>query len=296
MMKNKLTKTAIFVALGVILPQILGHWFGIKGTYILPMHFCVVLTGILCGSLYAGISGIIILFFSFFLTGMPEAIMLPQLAVELVVLGGLTGFLYNKKSIYLSIILSYIAGRIAFSLVFIFLLPKQALYLALFQGLVGLVLQLIIIPLLIKEDKKENNENYKSVDSAKRKIKAGFSLVVKRGVKTLYTSKEFGIQPLLNVGYELRDTEVFDKIVGKAAAIVLVHYKAESVFADIISETAIEVFEKHKIKYEYNKKVPVVLNSDHTDTCPMEKLVKDVDNIEKGYKMLVDFVKKKAKN
>ena len=46
-------------------------------------------------------------------------------------------------------------------------------------------------------------------------------------------------------------------------------------YAELISDGAMEVLNKTEIKVTYGKKVEKILNRDQTDLCPMEKLAQD---------------------
>ena len=83
-------RTAVFVAASVILPQIC-HAFGISGQIFIPIMFFALFAairfGLVCGLLTAVFSPIV----SFFISGMPEAVMLPVIVVKSAVLATVLG-------------------------------------------------------------------------------------------------------------------------------------------------------------------------------------------------------------
>jgi len=103
---------------------------------------------------------------------------------------------------------------------------------------------------------------------------------------------EHGIQPLLiqikNKG--LKDAVVIDKVIGKAAALLMVYGKVKQVHTNIIAKDAIIVFDKYKIEYSYNKVVDYIQNVKKDGLCPMEQKVFNIDSPKKAYKI---FTKQK---
>lgn len=109
---NRLVLSALFVALGVIIPQIF-HMFGL-GSVFLPMHIPVILCGFICGPYYGLISGVLTVFLSSTITGMPP--MMPvgaAMIFELAAYAFVAGLMYRKtKKIYFSLIVAMIVGRV----------------------------------------------------------------------------------------------------------------------------------------------------------------------------------------
>ena len=123
------------------------------------------------------------------------------------------------------------------------------------------------------------------LESAKEQLhNNNFSIVIV-GENDVYTSTKHGVAPLLEIldgGNDvIKNSFVADKVVGKAAALLMVKGGVKEVYADIISSHALDVFEKYKIKY--------IINRDKTGMCPMEKAVLEVDEPNTAY----DVLKKK---
>lgn len=98
---------------------------------------------------------------------------------------------------------------------------------------------------------------------------------------------EHGIRPLL-IQIEkkgLKDAIVIDKIIGKAAALLMAYGGVKQVHTNIIAKDAIEVFEKYDIEFSYNEEVEYILNNTKDGLCPMEQKVKNVNNPKKAYKI-----------
>jgi len=118
----------------------------------------------------------------------------------------------------------------------------------------------------------------------------GYTLVVVNGERE-YTSKLSGVFPLLdiikNAPEVLSGACVADKIVGKAAAVLLVYAGVKEVYAKTVSSYAILVLKKAGINLVYEKKVPFIKNRAGTDICPMEKLVLDIEDPKAGVAALL---------
>jgi len=157
---RKTVYSGVFIALGIIIPQIF-HYIGgpALGSIILPMHLPVIVAGFICGPLAGVLTGILTPVLSSTITGMPPVPKLWFMIIELAAYGGLSGLLYfkMKMNIILSLILSMIAGRIIYGGAFIIavnlfginLPPALGVTGALIKGIPGIILQLILIPVII---------------------------------------------------------------------------------------------------------------------------------------------------
>ena len=103
----------------------------------------------------------------------------------------------------------------------------------------------------------------------------------------VFTSQERGVKPLLFLLKEkkefLKGASVADKVIGKAAALLMVLGEIKEVHTLIISEPAVKVFEKHNIPCFYDKKVDRIVNRTGDGLCPMETLCLDVENPQEAF-------------
>ncbi|MBO4358611.1 MAG: ECF transporter S component [Erysipelotrichaceae bacterium] len=166
-MKTKqLVLTAMFVALGVVLPQAF-HAIPNAGSVFLPMHIPVLMSGFVVGPLFGLICGVATPLLSHLIFGMPPAPVLPGMLCELAVYGLMTGLLSRLIKIknvtaktYIVLILAMLAGRLTYG-VLNALVFKAGSYsmqawtsAAFITALPGIVIQLILIPVLIVRLKK----------------------------------------------------------------------------------------------------------------------------------------------
>lgn len=120
------------------------------------------------------------------------------------------------------------------------------------------------------------------------------SMVIVKDRNILEESSARGIKPIFEVYTNrkdnLKDSFIADKVIGKAAAMILANAGIKMLYTDLISHKAIEVLDKYKIEYEFAKKVPVILNRDGSDMCPIEKLSSNTDNVEDLIEMIRIFL------
>lgn len=117
---------------------------------------------------------------------------------------------------------------------------------------------------------------------------AGHSICLCKEGKCLYGDKR-GIAPLMDFisdGTDLNGYAGADKVVGKAAAMLLVKCGVESVYAEILSLHGKRILELYGVAVEYATLTEKVINRAGTDMCPMEKAVLGTDDIEKGFAIL----------
>ena len=116
-------------------------------------------------------------------------------------------------------------------------------------------------------------------------------LVVINACGTL-TYQERGVRTLLTVPPgTLSGAFVADRVVGKAAALLLVRGGAIAVYARIISEPALKLFEKYHVVCIHGDVVQNVENRDRSGICPMESAVLEIDDPAKAYEVLTEKTK-----
>ncbi len=117
------------------------------------------------------------------------------------------------------------------------------------------------------------------------------SLIVLKEGKIIFESSADGIRPLFdaekNVGLaNLEDSIIVDKIVGKAAALIVSYFKVKEVHCEMLSHRGKIILDKMVRLYSTENLIPEVLNKAGTDICPFEREVLDIDNPEEAYNQL----------
>lgn len=156
-----LAQTGLFIALGILLP-ILFHQFSLAGRIFLPMHIPVLLAGALTGPASGFVVGAVCPVLSFMLTGMPPALRVPLMTLELSLYGLVFGLLTRRSGNSLPLVVgpliaAQVVGRLGYGLGlllfgrflgFSFGL-KSYLVVAFLAGLPGILIQLVLIPTLV---------------------------------------------------------------------------------------------------------------------------------------------------
>ena len=159
---RKLTYTALYLAIALILPFVTGQIPEI-GAMLCPMHIPVLLCGFMCGWPWGLAVGFIAPLLRGVLFGMP--VLFPTgvaMAFELAVYGGTAGILYSlmprqKRTIYAVLLTAMIAGRLAWGLAHVIIagLTGSEFTIALFiagavtNAVPGIILHIVLIPILV---------------------------------------------------------------------------------------------------------------------------------------------------
>lgn len=157
----KTAAAVIAVAAAVLLPQMFHAIGTISGTgssvgsALLPMQLPVLLCGFIGGPLAGLIAGILSPLVSFMISGMPSAVILPFMVLELGTYGLVSGLMSKTElSTFTSLIITQLAGRIvrgAAVLASVYALGNEALtaaaaYTFILEGLFGIIIQWAVVP------------------------------------------------------------------------------------------------------------------------------------------------------
>lgn len=104
-----------------------------------------------------------------------------------------------------------------------------------------------------------------------------------RGVADLYDL--LSLEPAF-----LRGAQIADKVIGKAAAALMVLGGVQQIYTDIISEPALALLRNAGIKIEYMQAVPRIRNRANTGWCPMETICYEVETAEDMFPLIRNFV------
>ena len=122
------------------------------------MHIPVLAAGLLCGPMCGIAVGVLSPLLSALITGMPPMAKLPFMVIELIAYGLVSGLCAKKRlNIYLSLIVTQVAGRLAYALALLcgmYVLhlnvpPVTAVWTAVVAGVPGIVVQLLLIPPMV---------------------------------------------------------------------------------------------------------------------------------------------------
>lgn len=123
-------------------------------------------------------------------------------------------------------------------------------------------------------------------------LEGGHSLVIKPMTQSSEANKD---KPLVFDGRGVSDlmrllstepevlegAEIADKVVGKAAAALMMLGKVKAVYAETISEAALQLFASATdVSVSYHEKVDYIINRTQTGWCPMELATRDATTPE----------------
>ena len=115
-----------------------------------------------------------------------------------------------------------------------------------------------------------------SADGFQTFLASDDTLRIYRGGKLVFSSKKDRLLPLMDYLAAGKDGQapvlIYDKIMGNAAALLVIVVKANEVFSPLGSELAVKTLEKHGVQYHLEKIVPFIMREDGKDLCPMEQL------------------------
>jgi len=142
-----------------------------------------------------------------------------------------------------------------------------------------------------KSHYRDNSATIGSVQLAELRER-GLSLRILKEGKILIENEREGMKPLLGVirsfgRSELRRTMVVDKIVGKAAALLIGYFRPKIVYSGMLSRRAETILQRYRIAYYAERVVPEILCKTGDDLCPFEKTVLEIEAPLEGYRRLV---------
>ena len=156
--------TLAALAAAVALPQLchlLGGAAGVGsalGEMLLPMHLPILLAGFFGGPVVGSIAGALAPVLSFAMTGMPKTALLPFMVIELCSYGLAAGLLSKTKlPVIAQVLIAQIAGRALRAIAIVIAvygfsyaaLPVSIIWSSIRVGLVGILLQCLLIPLAV---------------------------------------------------------------------------------------------------------------------------------------------------
>ena len=109
-----------------------------------------------------------------------------------------------------------------------------------------------------------------------------------RGVKDLH-------RLLMQEPEILSGASLADKVVGKGAAALMIAGEVAWVYADVISQAAMELFEQSQVEVQYGEIVPNIINRAGKDICPVEKLCRDCKTAVECLPLIDKFIKEMSR-
>jgi LytS/YehU family sensor histidine kinase len=165
----------VFLISGVVILPWIAHLSGAPVRYLLPMHWFVILSGLVYGWRSGALIGFLAPVVNYIFSGFPLPIILPSMTLELFTYGLIVGILREqiKLNPLLSVIIALVAGRT----IFIMSILLGNLYAtnrmeyfqaALIPGIVAAICQIALLPLVakwwIKKEQHYTNSKTRTIE------------------------------------------------------------------------------------------------------------------------------------
>lgn len=119
------------------------------------------------------------------------------------------------------------------------------------------------------------------------------SLVVANGEVCTFDGR--GVSDLYNLfkknPHFLKGASIADKVVGKAAAALMISGGVKEVFTDVISRPALNLFAVSEVRVGYDIIVPHIINRTKTGWCPLETRCRDCLTPQECLEQIEEFIK-----
>ncbi len=120
------------------------------------------------------------------------------------------------------------------------------------------------------------------------------SCIIVRNNEIVSDKTGHGVAPLMEVYQNepdlLKDALVFDKIIGKAAASIVILGGASYAYGGIMSDAAYDYLIELGCKAEYGERIPVIINRAGNGMCPLEQSVMQLNDPGEAYATLLKTI------
>lgn len=123
----------------------------------------------------------------------------------------------------------------------------------------------------------------KAIDTLKS---TNYSCVIAKSGTVVAALNGLGVKPIISTldryPQMLAGAELADKVIGKAAAMLLVKAGAAYVYGDIMSKGAEDYLRRNNMPYSYGELVELIQNRTMNGSCPLEQAVATIDDLDEG--------------
>jgi len=120
----------------------------------------------------------------------------------------------------------------------------------------------------------------------------GACFMVWKGGEVVFSSSGKGVAPHIDAIRQLgrcglRDTVMADKIVGRAAALLILYSVPSEIHAGVITTTARVMLEEKGVAIYPATEVAAIKEKDGRIYCPFEAMVQGIDDPEEAYRAVI---------
>lgn len=94
----------------------------------------------------------------------------------------------------------------------------------------------------------------------------------------------------------LKEASIADKVIGKAAATLMVLGGVKEVYTHIISRPALQLLQEAGITVSCDEVVDHIINRDRTGWCPLEQASRDLHSAKEIFPVIEKFISNQRKN
>lgn len=142
------------VATAIALP-VAAHLLNAPVRYLLPMHWAIILAGLVYGWRAGALAGLVVPSISYPLSGMPLPNVLPSMTAELIAYGFVAGILREKAGFnsFVAVAIALVIGRVSFIAFALFTNSEVTNFTSYFQssllpGLGAAICQILFLPVI----------------------------------------------------------------------------------------------------------------------------------------------------
>lgn len=119
-----------------------------------------------------------------------------------------------------------------------------------------------------------------------------YSLVIRNGKTKTFTGR--GVSDLYRLYSEdsafLQGAEIADKVVGKAAASLMILGGVRKLQTGTVSRLALELLRKYPVEVSFQQEVPHIENRNKTGWCPLESRCRDLQTPQECLSAITGFI------
>lgn len=94
----------------------------------------------------------------------------------------------------------------------------------------------------------------------------------------------------------LQGSSVADKVIGKAAAALMILGGVKEIYADVISEPALALLREAAVEVSFGQAVDHIINRTQTGWCPLETICYPIKSAQEILPLIREFIEKKLCN
>lgn len=122
----------------------------------------------------------------------------------------------------------------------------------------------------------------------------GYSCVIAHATE-IRTFAQRGVADLYDLLHHdapfLEEALVADKVVGKAAAALMISGRIKRLHTDVISKPALSLLQEAGIEVQAGRIVPFIENRTRTDWCPLEKICYPLRPVNEILRAIEEFIR-----